>query len=209
MRDNPQVRERLPGRFKRIFVDEFQDTDPLQAEILLLLAADDPGETDWRASRPVPGRLFLVGDPKQSIYRFRRADVAIYRDVCRAARARRRHARPPDHELPQRARDPGFVNAAFAPVMTGDDADTAGGLRPARAGSSALPDQPSIVALPVPEPYARRYVTGRAIEQSLPDAVGAFIDWIINQSGWTVTERSGGGRSRSRRSTSAFCSAVS
>ena len=72
------ARESFQRRFTRIFVDEFQDTDPLQAEILLLLAADDPAVTDWRAVRPVPGKLFLVGDPKQSIYRFRRADVAVY-----------------------------------------------------------------------------------------------------------------------------------
>ncbi len=45
-------------RFKQIFVDEFQDTDPFQAEILLLLAADDLGETDWRRVRPIPGSCF-------------------------------------------------------------------------------------------------------------------------------------------------------
>ena len=64
VRDNRRVREGFQRRFKRIFVDEFQDTDPLQAEILLLLAADDPGETDWRQAKPLPGRLFLVGDPE-------------------------------------------------------------------------------------------------------------------------------------------------
>ena len=56
VRDNRRVREGFQRRFERIFVDEFQDTDPFQAEILLLLAADDPGETDWRrgqaAARP-------------------------------------------------------------------------------------------------------------------------------------------------------------
>ena len=75
------MRSSFQQRFKRIFVDEFQDTDPLQAEILLLLAADDPAATNWREIRPVPGKLFIVGDPKQSIYRFRRADVGIYRNV--------------------------------------------------------------------------------------------------------------------------------
>ena len=49
--------------------------------------------------------------------------------------------------------------------------------------------QPSVVALPVPEPYSQRYVTGRQIEQSLPDAVGAFVAWLLNESRWTVTER--------------------
>ena len=66
VRGNETVRRGFQSRFTHIFVDEFQDTDPLQAEILLLAAAD-PSETDWRAVRPVPGRLFIVGDPKQSI----------------------------------------------------------------------------------------------------------------------------------------------
>src|SRR6185503_7364686 len=83
VRDDQSVREELQRRFTHLLVDEFQDTDPLQAEILLLLAADDPGERDWRRVRPVPGKLFVVGDPKQSIYRFRRADVALYEDVKR------------------------------------------------------------------------------------------------------------------------------
>ena len=65
--------------YQRIFVDEFQDTDPLQAEILLLLAAADPAERDWRKATPAPGKLYVVGDPKQSIYRFRRADARLFR----------------------------------------------------------------------------------------------------------------------------------
>ena len=64
---NRSVAERVSGRFRHILVDEFQDTDPLQAEILAALSGGGP-----------PGRLFLVGDPKQSIYGFRRADVQVY-----------------------------------------------------------------------------------------------------------------------------------
>src|ERR1051326_7510492 len=81
LRDNDDVRLFMQRRFSHIFVDEFQDTDPLQAEILMLLAADDPSQRDWRDVRPVPGKLFMVGDPKQSIYRFRRADVGLYERV--------------------------------------------------------------------------------------------------------------------------------
>ncbi|MHB8833313.1 MAG: UvrD-helicase domain-containing protein, partial [Desulfobacteria bacterium] len=65
---NPAVARRLGERFRYIFVDEFQDTDPLQAGVLRAIAAD-----------AVPGRLFVVGDPKQSIYGFRRADIQVYR----------------------------------------------------------------------------------------------------------------------------------
>jgi ATP-dependent helicase/nuclease subunit A len=191
VRDNRQVRESFQRRFKRIFVDEFQDTDPLQAEILLLLAADDASQTDWRNARPVPGRLFLVGDPKQSIYRFRRADVAIYAEVCRRLQewgAMLVHLTISFRSVPDIQ---SFVNAAFAPVMTGDSLTLQAEYVALQRDRPALPGQPALVALPVPEPYARRYVTGRAIEQSLPGAVGALVDWIVNQSNWKVTERTG------------------
>src|SRR6185295_1576810 len=52
--------------------------------------------------------------------------------------------------------------------------------------------QPSVIALPVPEPYGQRRIAGYAIEQSLPDAVGAFVQWLVTTSGWTVTERTAG-----------------
>ena len=83
LRDEPAARRDLGDRYRRILVDEFQDTDPLQAEILLLLASDPETGNDWRKAVPRPGALFVVGDPKQSIYRFRRADIALYEFVKR------------------------------------------------------------------------------------------------------------------------------
>lgn len=76
-----RVRDYFRHRFTHILVDEFQDTDPVQAEVIMLLTADNPKETNWRKCRPVPGSLFVVGDPKQSIYRFRRADIVTYDQV--------------------------------------------------------------------------------------------------------------------------------
>jgi ATP-dependent helicase/nuclease subunit A len=81
LRDRPGVRAYFRRRFTHLLVDEFQDTDPLQAEVALYLTADDLREEDWRRCRPAPGSLFVVGDPKQSIYRFRRADIATYQMV--------------------------------------------------------------------------------------------------------------------------------
>ena len=81
LRDDPEARRDLGRRYPRLLVDEFQDTDPLQAEILLLLASDPETGDDWRTVVPRPGALFVVGDPKQSIYRFRRADIALYQLV--------------------------------------------------------------------------------------------------------------------------------
>ncbi len=76
-----RVRDYFRKRFTHILVDEFQDTDPVQAEVIMLLTAENVEETDWRRCRPVPGSLFVVGDPKQSIYRFRRADIVTYNQV--------------------------------------------------------------------------------------------------------------------------------
>ena len=78
LRDHPEVRRHFQDRYSCLFVDEFQDTDPIQAEILLYLTGENLQETDWRKLTPRPGSLFLVGDGKQSIYRFRRADVETF-----------------------------------------------------------------------------------------------------------------------------------
>lgn len=83
LRDKPRIREYFRKRFTHLLVDEFQDTDPVQAEVMMLLTADDPEESDWRRCRPAAGALFVVGDPKQSIYRFRRADIVTYNQVKR------------------------------------------------------------------------------------------------------------------------------
>ena len=237
VRDCAPVRRGFQERFKYILVDEFQDTDPLQAEILLLLAGQAPEsgarspEPDWRTVPIRRGALFVVGDPKQSIYRFRRADVGIYQEVCDllVARhgARRVHLRTNFRTVPtiQHA-----VNAAFAPAMQRDhvslqadyvalsphreelrlhhgrpssaDAQTTGstlqdagfGPRLARGleaeqGPQPGETQPSLIVLPVPDPYGMRNIAMGPIESSLPDAVGAWVQWLVRESGWTVTER--------------------
>jgi ATP-dependent helicase/nuclease subunit A len=81
LRDHPNVRRYFQKRFTHVFVDEFQDTDPVQAEVLMYLTGEDVDEKNWRKARPKPGSLFIVGDPKQSIYRFRRADITTYLEV--------------------------------------------------------------------------------------------------------------------------------
>ena len=67
-------------RHSYFLIDEFQDTNPMQAEIFFYLTAINP-VADWRSCIPRPGSLFIVGDPKQSIYRFRNADVASFLKV--------------------------------------------------------------------------------------------------------------------------------
>jgi ATP-dependent exoDNAse (exonuclease V) beta subunit len=78
------VRQSLSRRYPRILVDEFQDTDPLQAEILWWLCGEGDPDALWISRTLRPGSLFVVGDPKQAIYRFRGADVDTYLSAKRA-----------------------------------------------------------------------------------------------------------------------------
>jgi ATP-dependent helicase/nuclease subunit A len=119
LRDSPAARRELGRRYRHLLVDEFQDTDPIQAEVLFLLASEPPAHGTaerWLDASPRPGALFVVGDPKQSIYRFRRADITLYDQVKRRFRvfgdvleltANFRSRRPIEE----------FVNGVFAAVF--------------------------------------------------------------------------------------------
>ncbi len=180
IRNNAAVRRHLQGKFARIFVDEFQDTDPIQAEILLLLAGE------------VRGKLFIVGDPKQAIYRFRGTDVSTYwnvRDQLAAGGARVLQLTTSYRSVPAIQR---FVNAAFAAEMTGDPATRQADYVPLSPFRRDEASQPAVVALPVPRPYTRSgylRASPKAIDESLPDAVGAYIAWLVEESGWTVADQ--------------------
>ncbi|MBW3537135.1 MAG: UvrD-helicase domain-containing protein, partial [Actinobacteria bacterium] len=78
----PEVRTRVKNRWQRILIDEFQDTDPIQVELAALLATQAETVIVGQLPDLEPGRLFFVGDARQSIYRFRRADVALFRSVA-------------------------------------------------------------------------------------------------------------------------------
>ena len=193
LRDNGEVRRFLLKRFARIFIDEFQDTDPLQVEILLLLAGSDAETKDWRRIALAPGRLFVVGDPQQSIYRFRRADVGLYQEVR-------------DHllrggawllRLSKSFRAPASIqeciNSAFSAAMR-EDPDTAQAQYvPLLGGGPGIPEQPSVIALPAPVSWTGQHITKKAINACLPDAICAFIEWLVG-SGWMVRDIDDAGR---------------
>ena len=190
VRDNLAVRNFLQQRFTHIFVDEFQDTDPLQAEILLLLAADDPNTADWMRVAPVGGKLFLVGDPKQSIYRFRRADVALYRALCERLMAEGVSVIYLTRSFRAVGNIQRLVNVAFEEEMNGDPRTGQPSYVPLEEHSGPITGQPSVVALSVPQPYSYGWdaVTKKAVTKSLPSAVGAFVQWLLEESGWRVRD---------------------
>ena len=82
LRTSPAARAQLRDRYTHLLLDEFQDTDPIQIDLAVLIAATTSPRGDepqaWDQAAVEQGRLFFVGDPKQSIYRFRRADIALF-----------------------------------------------------------------------------------------------------------------------------------
>lgn len=185
---NRDVRRYLQQRFTHIFIDEFQDTDPLQAEILLLLAADDPAQSNWLEVTPKPGKLFVVGDPKQSVYKFRRADVVLYRAIRDALRTRGvgvvqlttsfRALRPIQE----------CVNAAFHSEMEDDAVAGQAAYAPLYGDTPAIEGQPCVVALPAPRPYGSTRLSRMAIDACLPGTIIAFVEWLVRESRWKVRD---------------------
>ena len=80
LRTERSVRQRFHQRYRHLLIDEFQDTDPIQIELAVRIAADPDHDTStpWQDVEVDEGRLFFVGDPKQSISRFRRADIGLF-----------------------------------------------------------------------------------------------------------------------------------
>ena len=193
---NPEVCREFRERFRVILVDEFQDTDSLQAELLLRLAGDDTG-----ALRP--GALFIVGDPKQSIYRFRRADVGAYRRIADSLTSSGATAVTLQTSFRSVPAIQHFVNAAFDVEMDGDEVSLQADYVPLLRHRDDTPEQPAIVALPVPRPYGRQMygppqVTQTALNQEQPPAVAAFLGWLLS-SDCTWTVGAGGAGEKRRR----------
>jgi ATP-dependent helicase/nuclease subunit A len=157
LRDHAGVREWFRGRFRFLVIDEFQDTDPLQVEVARLLAGDRPGA------------LVVVGDAKQSIYRFRRAEVRLFRELTRGA--------PPGavlHLVQNFRSRPAilrFVNRVFAElVQASDEADQP----PYEAISPppGLSEEPAVVALRFP---AGPNAGGEELLEAEASALAAFL----------------------------------
>ena len=122
-RHGQYVRSELRQRYRYLLLDEFQDTDPIQIELAILLAStvDQVGDTPWNEIDVEPGRLFFVGDPKQSIYRFRRADIATF------LKTRARFGDGPTLTTNFRSVEPiiVWVNNVFGRLITAEDGSQA------------------------------------------------------------------------------------
>jgi ATP-dependent exoDNAse (exonuclease V) beta subunit len=175
MRTNEEVRAAVRDRYRCLLIDEFQDTDPLQAELAHLLGdADGPG-------RQV-ARLFVVGDPEQSIYRFRRADVAQFE-----ATAERMDERL---ELTSNFRSVPlvleFVDAVFAGLgraISGPATINHRSLSPVRRASEEPAGGPAVAVLGGPHSEGR----ARDVRVESTAQVASVVRSIV-QDGWSVDD---------------------
>jgi ATP-dependent helicase/nuclease subunit A len=173
LRDFPAVRRAFAARFTHLLVDEFQDTDPLQAEILLYLTSDDFDEKNVARLAPRAGSLFVVGDPKQSIYRFRRADIAAYMNFRRTLVASGGRIVPLT------------ANFRAVPALTGAANEVFRIAFPPRADERQAAFAPLEPVRPDPGPASGAFRLLSDAERN-PDDVARFVRWAVD-SRWPVT----------------------
>lgn len=179
LKGNEAVRQALARRYPRILVDEFQDTDPLQAEILWRLTGEGEISAPWQERAIRPGALFIVGDPKQAIYRFRGADVETY---LAAKRALAEHDPNAVLEITANFRSqPGiltFVNSHFASMLAaaqGQPGFTA--LAPVRA----QPERPSVAAFEIAIGDQQRNAKGNLVVDLVRQQEAAIVADIVRR----------------------------
>src|SRR5687767_10224482 len=185
LRSNDAVLDDFRREFPVIMVDEFQDTDPIQTEILRLLGGEDGSEADGG-----PRSLFLVGDPKQSIYRFRGADLENYNEVRRAVfgDARTEYLSATHRPAPELAH---WVNAALGRVMGAGGEDWEAAYRPLEPRAiERLPERRGALYLELP-PFTAPKV--RVAEATVLEARSlAWLTSRIVAESWQVRDPESG-----------------
>ncbi len=178
---HPEVRRRLGRRLQLLLVDEFQDTDPLQYEIAFFLAEALDGEPAEEAfeTRLAPGKLFIVGDPKQAIYRFRGADMTAYH----LAVAHVEHSGGQRLTLDRSFRagpellEP--LDRLFLPLLSAPaeaDASAYSGYDPLRSASEHRSGHPCV------EVWTAGSDAARSADQARRDEAEAIASWIARES---------------------------
>ncbi|HET9619798.1 MAG TPA: UvrD-helicase domain-containing protein [Kofleriaceae bacterium] len=184
LRDHREVRAHCQGQLDHLFVDELQDTDPLQAEVIAFLCEHGSTATHWRDAALVPGKLTLVGDAKQSIYRFRRADITTYLQLIELVE------RSPHLTIQLTASfrtAPGLVdwiNGRFAELMaagaSAHDAMQTGEVayQPLAHGRPASP-APTVRLVPFAPPDGALSADSRRCEA---DTMARYLRWLVTTS---------------------------
>ena len=224
-----EVRAALRDRYQRLLLDEFQDTDPLQIELAMLLACPPHAESSQvRSIEPPavadadqrllvgdaqgsaheeatgesadPGRLFFVGDPKQSIYRFRRADISTYLQV------RQRVYDDPHGDIANLSTNfrsassiIHWVNEVFSRLIVASD-DSQPAYEPLRAWRTASEAGPGVAVLGADAlDSGGRKIKADGLRTAEAAGVAAAISECMRQ-GWSVHDEDSGGWREARLS---------
>ena len=168
LENDAKVSEAIGGRFRRILVDEFQDNDPLQTQIVDAITKREAG------------RAFFVGDPKQSIYRFRRADIRHFNQIKQREEAGLTRLTQNFRSVPGITE---LVNAVFAPLMQAGGSEQAewenlNAFRPAVGGS-----QPAATVV-----GSEMSGTIAGIRRTEGDALARMIGHV-NEAKWQVFDK--------------------
>lgn len=174
LRNDPNLRNRLQQDIRVVLVDEFQDTDTVQAGLVFFLTGEHTNEPDWRQTAPRPGSLFIVGDDKQSIYGFRGADMAVFDEVAQLIAAQPHGERV---DLTTNFRSvPGlcdWVNTTFEQIFSDDPAQHQATYEPLRARPQAPDHQ---------QPVWQNVVDG------LPEGYGASTEKVTALDAASIAE---------------------
>ena len=190
LRSSTTARTSLSDRYRVLMLDEFQDTDPIQISLALLLASsieEGAATNDWTTLTPGAGRLFMVGDPKQSIYRFRRADIKLFL-------AAREQFSDGSVSLQQNFRtvEPVIdaVNGLFAEVMPEDTEGQAkySPLLANRLPSDTADHRPLVIGSGMP------VLAGELRDAEASEVASVIADIRANPSNWPVDDGKGGWR---------------
>ncbi len=201
LRNSPDVRRMVARRFRIVLVDEFQDTDPVQWEIIRLITSD-PSDDD---AAPQPGRLVVVGDPKQAIYSFRGADIRTYLAAREALPCKRYPLTTSFRSVEPIVT---WVNDVFCRLFVGSAVQPEYlPLQPYHKPSSAKPTGPPVVVLrnpapPEPDPEETEEAEGQQDPATSRDLEPWLVASTIRQAvddAWQITEPSPDQRRRYQR----------
>ncbi len=194
LRANEEARTALHERYTHLLLDEFQDTDPIQIELALRIAAAvSTGDERWQDLAVESGRLFFVGDPKQSIYRFRRADIGLFLEARERFGPDGTHARLTTNF---RTVEPilDWVNVLFTQLMGSgvDDRQPAyERLIAHRPADSGADHRPVLLGGPHDDPKVK---AAEFRELEADDVAELIADVIARPEAWPIGDGAGGWR---------------
>ncbi len=156
-------------RFRYVMIDEFQDNNSAQRDLLFLLAGEGVNGRIPRADELRPDKLFFVGDQKQSIYRFRGADVSVFKRLAEeiSATENLRHNYRSEPRLIQ------FYNKLFAGIFADAQADYEAVFEPLADRGTPRDDVACRITL--------AWVDGNPPDQDLAPNSMAEGDWIARE----------------------------